>query len=179
MHDSKLAREVCELYRSDSVAYQSASVIKSPQTNSDFQGWHQDAPDYLRISDFRLASALTYLCEIGPNSDGTSLVKGGHRKGLLDQRYIDVAGRPVRKRTLKGFDESGPLIMSLEFRPSDVLIFNPRVIRRANSNVTSESKIGLINAYRAASCNNLTQCSNFKANGIRIKRRHKAIGIQS
>lgn len=175
MRDERLAKVFCELYDSDIDAFQSATVIKPANTNFDFQGWHQDAPDYIPLSNFKLASALTYLCEMGPDTGGTSVVPGSHRVGLLDRKYVKVEGWPVRKRILVGFEKYEERVVTPQFHPGDVLIFHPCVMHRANSNYTNESKIGLINAYRAVDCIDLTQRSQFKADNIPITRNRRVV----
>ena len=178
MHDSRLADVFCELYDNDVDAYQSATVIKPPMTNFDFQGWHQDAPDYIPLSNFKLSSALTYLCEMGPDTGGTSMIPGSHRAGLFDRLYEKVEGWPVRKRVLKGFAEFEEHVVTPQFYPGDVLIFHPCLMHRANSNYTEESKIGLINAYRSLDCIDITERNTFKADKIPISRDRKVIPIE-
>ena len=173
MHDPRLSQVFCELYDNDVDAYQSATVIKPPMTNFDFQGWHQDAPDYIPLSNFKLSSALTYLCEMGPDTGGTSLVPGSHLAGLFDRRYVKVDGWPIRKRILVGFEEYEDQVITPHFNPGDVLIFHPCLMHRANSNYTDESKIGLINAYRSVDCIDLTSRNMFKADRIPITRDHE------
>lgn len=168
MHDKRMAAVFRDLYNNDIDAYQSATVIKPPMTNFDFQGWHQDAPDYIPLSNFKLSSALTYLCEMGPDTGGTSLVPGSHLEGLFDRRYVKVEGWPLRKRILVGLEEFADQIITPQFEPGDVLIFHPCLMHRANSNYTDESKIGLINAYRSIDCVDLTNRNTFKADGIPI-----------
>ena len=178
MHDSHLAEVFCELYDDDIDAFQSATVIKPPMTNFDFQGWHQDAPDYIPLINYKLASALTYLCEMGPDTGGTSLIPGSHLAGLFDRHYVKVEGWPVRKRVLEGFAEFEERVVTPQFHPGDVLIFHPCLMHRANSNYTDESKIGLINAYRSVDCIDITDRNTFKADKIPITRNRKLIPIQ-
>ena len=175
MHDARLGSAFYELYDADVDAFQSATVIKPPTTNFDFQGWHQDAPDYIPLTNFKLSSALTYLCEMGPETGGTSLVPGSHKEGLFDRRYINVEGWPVRKRILVGFEAFQNRVVSPSFEPGDVLIFHPCLIHRANSNSSGESKIGLINAYRSVDCIDLTSRNTFKADNIPITRNGKPV----
>ncbi|MYD43903.1 MAG: phytanoyl-CoA dioxygenase family protein [Gammaproteobacteria bacterium] len=175
MHDERLATVFCELYDSDIDAFQSATVVKPENSNFDFQGWHQDAPDYIPLSNFKLSSALTYLCDMGPDTGGTSLVPSSHRERLLDRKYIEVGGWPVRKRILVDFEAFEARVVTPQFHPGDVLIFHPCLMHRANSNYTNESKIGLINAYRAVDCIDYTQRSNFKADNIPITRDRKLV----
>ena len=173
MHDSRLAAVFCALYDNDIDAYQSATVIKPPMTNFDFQGWHQDAPDYIPLSNFKLSSALTYLCEMGADTGGTSVIPGSHLEGLFNRRYVEVEGWPVRKRVLEGFVDYEDKVVTPEFHPGDVLIFHPCLMHRANSNYTDESKIGLINAYRSIDCIDITERNTYKADRIPITRRRK------
>ena len=175
MHDERLAEVFCELYDNDVDAYQSATVVKPPMTNFDFQGWHQDAPDYIPLSNFKLASALTYLCEMGPETGGTSIVPRSHLEGLFDRRYITIEGWPVRKRILAKFEQFEARTITPEFHPGDVLIFHPCLMHRANSNYTDESKIGLINAYRSVDCVDLTDRNTYKADRIPIVRDRKVV----
>ncbi|MCY3857716.1 MAG: phytanoyl-CoA dioxygenase family protein [Gammaproteobacteria bacterium] len=177
MRDPRLSRVFCELYGNDIDAYQSATVIKPPMTNFDFQGWHQDAPDYIPLSNYKLSSALTYLCEMGPDTGGTSLVPGSHTTGLLDRRYEKIDGWPVRKRVLDGFATFEKQVVSPQFDPGDVLIFHPCLMHRANSNYTDESKIGLINAFRSVDCIDITHRNTFKADKIPITRYRQAIPV--
>lgn len=175
MRDERLAAVFCELYDNDVDAYQSATVVKPPMTNFDFQGWHQDAPDYIPLSNYKLSSALTYLCEMGPDTGGTSVVPASHRAGLKDRHYIEMEGWPVKKRVLAGFEEFEDRVVTPQFHPGDVLIFHPCLMHRANSNYTPESKIGLINAYRSVDCVDLTDRNFFKADRIPITRGRKAV----
>ena len=175
MHDERLAAVFCDLYRTDIDAYQSATVVKPPMINFDFQGWHQDAPDYVPLSNFKLSSALTYLCEMGPDTGGTSVVPGSHLAGLFDRRYVDIEGWPVRKRVLAKFERFEEHVVTPQFRPGDVLIFHPCLMHRANSNYSSESKIGLINAYRSVDCVDLTNRNSYKADRIPITRDGSAV----
>lgn len=175
MHDERLASVFCELYNNDVDAFQSATVVKPPMTNFDFQGWHQDAPDYIPLSNFKLASALTYLCDMGPDTGGTSVVPGSHLEGLFDRRYVKVEGWPVRKRVLVEFEKFQDRVVTPQFHPGDVLIFHPCLMHRANSNYAEESKIGLINAYRSTDCIDITSRNTFKADQIPIVRSRKVI----
>ena len=175
MRDERLAKVFCELYDNDIDAFQSATVIKPPMTNFEFQGWHQDAPDYIPLSNFKLSSALTYLCEMGPDSGGTSVVPGSHLVGLHDRKYIQVKGWPIRKRILVGFEVYKDQVVTPQFHPGDVLVFHPCVMHRANSNYTDESKIGLINAYRSVDCVDLANRNTFKADRIPITRNRKVV----
>ena len=68
MRNPRLATVFYELYGSDIDAFQSATVVKPAMMNFDFQGWHQDAPDYIPLSNYKLSSALTYLGEMGPDT---------------------------------------------------------------------------------------------------------------
>lgn len=179
MHDARLAEVFCELYDNDIDAYQSATVIKPPMTNFDFQGWHQDAPDYIPLSNFKLSSALTYLCDMGPETGGTSLIPGSHLAGLFDRRYVKVEGWPIRKRLLVGLEAFEDRIVTPQFHPGDVLIFHPCLMHRANSNYTEESKIGLINAYRSVDCVDLTERNTFKADKIPVTRLREAIQVEN
>ena len=179
MRDEQLAAVFCELYECDVDAFQSATVVKPPMTNFDFQGWHQDAPDYIPLSNFKLSSALTYLCEMGPDTGGTSVVPGSHRVGLMDRQYVEIEDWPVRKRVLSEFERFEDRIVTPQFYPGDVLIFHPCLMHRANSNYTPESKIGLINAYRAVDCIDLTDRNSFKADRIPITRGGKAVMHES
>ena len=179
MRDERLAAVFCELYECDVDAFQSATVVKPPMTNFDFQGWHQDAPDYIPLSNFKLSSALTYLCEMGPDTGGTSVVPRSHRVGLMDRQYVEIEGWPIRKRVLSEFERFEDRIVTPQFYPGDVLIFHPCLMHRANSNYTPESKIGLINAYRAVDCIDLTDRNSFKADRIPITRGGKAVTHES
>ena len=178
MHDSLLADVFCELYDNDIDAYQSATVVKPPMFNFEFQGWHQDAPDYIPLSNFKLASALTYLCEMGPDTGGTSVIPGSHLVGLFDRQYVKVEGWPVRKRILDGFAEFETRVVTPQFHPGDVLIFHPCLMHRANSNYTDESKIGLINAYRSIDCVDISDRNTYKADKIQITRNRKLLPIE-
>ena len=170
MRNPRLATVFCELYDNDIDAFQSATVVKPAMMNFDFQGWHQDAPDYVPLSNYKLSSALTYLGEMGPDTGGTSLVPGSHRDGLFERGYVELPGWPVRKRFIVGFEEYESRIVTPHFHGGDVLIFHPCVMHRANSNYTEESKIGLINAYRSVDCIDIEQRSTFKADNIAITR---------
>lgn len=175
MHDQRLVEVFCDLYDNDVDAYQSATVVKPPMVNFDFQGWHQDAPDYIPLSNFKLSSALTYLREMGPDTGGTSVVPGSHLAGLFDRCYVDIEGWPVRKRMLAKFERFEEQIITPQFHPGDVLIFHPCLMHRANSNYTNESKIGLINAYRSVDCIDITDRNSFKADRIPITRGRKVV----
>ena len=168
MRNPRLATVFCELYDNDIDAFQSATVVKPAMMNFDFQGWHQDAPDYIPLSNYKLSSALTYLGDMGPDTGGTSLVPGSHRGGLFERGYVELPGWPVRKRFIVGFEKYESRIVTPQFHPGDVLIFHPCVMHRANSNYTETSKIGLINAYRSVDCIDLEQRSTFKADNIPI-----------
>ena len=176
MRNPRLATVFCELYDNDIDAFQSATVVKPAMMNFDFQGWHQDAPDYIPLSNYKLSSALTYLGEMGPDTGGTSLVPGSHRDGLFERGYVELPGWPVRKRFIVGFEKYEPRIVTPQFHPGDVLIFHPCVMHRANSNYTETSKIGLINAYRSVDCIDIEQRSTFKADNIAITRDRK-VGV--
>ena len=170
MRDARLTRVFCELYDNDIDAFQSCTVVKVAMMNFDFQGWHQDAPDYVPLTNFKLSSALTYLGEMGPDTGGTSLVPGSHRDGLFKRGYLEMPGWPVKKRVIEGFEPYESRVVTPQFHPGDVLIFHPCLMHRANSNYTNESKIGLINAYRSVDCIDLEQRSDFKADNIPITR---------
>ena len=175
MRDPRLATVFCELYDNDIDAYQSATVVKPAMMNFDFQGWHQDAPDYVPLSNNKLSSALTYLGEMGPDTGGTSLVPGSHRDGLFERGYVEMPGWPVRKRIIVGFEKYESRIVTPQFHPGDVLIFHPCLMHRANSNYTKESKIGLINAYRSLDCIDLESRNTFKADNIPVTRGGKVV----
>ncbi len=177
MRDPRLATVFCELYDNDIDAYQSATVVKPAMMNFDFQGWHQDAPDYTPLSNYKLSSALTYLGlgEMGPDTGGTSLVPGSHRDGLFERGYIEVPGWPVKKRIIVGFEKYEPRVVTPRFHPGDVLIFHPCLMHRANSNYTAKSKIGLINAYRALNCIDIEDRNTFKADKIPITRARRVL----
>ena len=175
MRNPRLATVFCELYDNDIDAFQSATVVKPAMMNFDFQGWHQDAPDYIPLSNYKLSSALTYLGDMGPDTGGTSLVPGSHRDGLFERGYVEMPGWPVKKRIIVGFKQYEPRIVTPEFHAGDVLIFHPCVMHRANSNYTEVSKIGLINAYRSVDCIDIERRSTFKADNIPITRDRKAV----
>lgn len=175
MRDPRLAAAFVDLYDNDIDAYQSATVVKPAMMNFDFQGWHQDAPDYVPLSNYKLASALTYLGDMGPDTGGTSLVPGSHRDGLFERGYVEMPRWPVKKRVIVGFEPFAKRIVTPQFRPGDVLIFHPCLMHRANSNYTSVSKIGLINAYRAVDCIDLEGRNTFKADNIAITRGGKVL----
>ena len=143
--------------------------------NFDFQGWHQDAPDYIPLSNYKLSSALTYLGEMGPDTGGISLVAGSHRDGLFERDYIEIPNSAVQKRIIVGFEPYESRIVTPQFHPGDVLIFHPCVMHRANSNYTSGSKIGLINAYRSVDCIDLDDRNTFKADNIPITRDRRVL----
>ena len=170
MRNPRLATVFYELYGSDIDAFQSATVVKPAMMNFDFQGWHQDAPDYIPLSNYKLSSALTYLGEMGPDTGGTSLVPGSHHDGLFERGYVEIPGWPVKKRIIVGFEKYESRIVTPQFHPGDVLIFHPCLMHRANSNTTGESKIGLINAYRSVDCIDLEARNTFKADNIPITR---------
>jgi len=172
MRNPRLATVFTELYGNDIDAYQSATVVKPAMMNFDFQGWHQDAPDYIPLSNYKLSSALTYLGlgEMGPDTGGTSLVPGSHRDGLFERGYVELPGWPVRKRFIVGFEKYESRIVTPHFNPGDVLIFHPCLMHRANSNYTHQSKIGLINAYRSVDCIDIERRNTFKADNIPITR---------
>ncbi|MXY57864.1 MAG: phytanoyl-CoA dioxygenase family protein [Gammaproteobacteria bacterium] len=175
MRNPRLATVFCELYDNDIDAFQSATVVKPAMMNFDFQGWHQDAPDYIPLSNYKLSSALTYLGDMGPDTGGTSLVPGSHRDGLFERGYVEMPGWPVRKRIIVGFEKYEPRIVTPQFHPGDLLIFHPCVMHRANSNYTETSKIGLINAYRSVDCIDIEQRSTFKADNIPITRDREVV----
>lgn len=175
MRDPRLAAVFCELYDNDIDAYQSAAVVKPAMMNFDFQGWHQDAPDYVPLSNCKLSSALTYLGDMGPDTGGTSLVPGSHGDGLFKRGHVEVPGWPVKKRIIVGFERYESRIVTPEFHAGDVLIFHPCLMHRANSNYTPESRIGLINAYRSLDCIDLERRNTFKADNIPITRGRRIV----
>ena len=168
MRCEKLARVFLDLYRCDVCAFQSATVIKPAYANMEYLGWHQDAPDYIPLSNFKLSSALTYLSDMGPDSGGTSVVPRSHRWGIFERDYVQEEGSSVKRRIIAGLNMDEVEIESPQFHAGDVLIFHPCVIHKANSNTTSENKVGLINAYRATDCIDLTGRNEFKADNIFI-----------
>ncbi len=175
MRDPRLAAAFVDLYDNDIDAYQSATVVKPAMMNFDFQGWHQDAPDYVPLSNDKLASALTYLGDMGPDTGGTSLVPRSHRDGLFERGYVEMPGWPVKKRIIVGFGPYATRVVTPQFRPGDVLIFHPCLMHRANSNYTPVSKIGLINAYRSLDCIDIEGRNTFKADNIPITRGGKVV----
>lgn len=168
MRCKEFAQLFLDLYSCDVMAFQAASVIKTPNFSYEYQGWHQDAPDYTPLTNYKLASVITYLAEMGPDTGGTSYVPRSHRLGLFERKYVKVDGFPIRKRLLDGFEKFEHLVESPQFYPGDVLLFHPCLIHVANSNRTDESKIGLINAYRASDCIDLTERNTFLADNISI-----------
>ena len=178
MRRKEFAEVFLDLYCCDVMAFQAASVIKTPDFSFEFQGWHQDAPDYTPLTNYKLASVLTYLsADMGPDTGGTSFVPGSHRLGLFERKYIAVEGFPVRKRLLDGFEKFEHLVESPQFHPGDVLLFHPCLIHVANTNRTNESKIGLINAYRGSECIDLTERNTFNADNIAITRNKRHLDL--
>ena len=170
MRASALTQIFCELYGPDINGFQSATVIKTPQLNNDFHGWHQDAPDYVPLSNFKNGCAITYLHAMGPDTGGTSLVPGSHRDGVFERGYETVEGWPVKKRVIVGFETYEALAIAPEFNPGDVLVFDSWLMHRANSNYTNESKIGLINVYQAKDCIDLEDRNTFGPVNLPITR---------
>ena len=170
MRTRKLARVFCDLYGPDINGFQSAAVIKTPQLNNDFHGWHQDAPDYVPLSNYKNGCAITYLHAMGRDTGGTSLVPGSHRDGVFDRGYEAVEGWPVKKRVIVGFDTYEARAITPEFMPGDVLVFDSWLMHRANSNYTNESKIGLINVYQARDCIDLENRNTFGPANLPITR---------
>ena len=170
MRTSTLTQVFCDLYGPDINGFQSAAVIKTPQLNNDFHGWHQDAPDYVPLSNYKNGCAITYLHAMGPDTGGTSLVPGSHRDGVFDRSYEAVEGWPVKKRVIVGFDAYEARAIAPKFTPGDVLVFDSWLMHRANSNYTDESKVGLINVYQAKDCIDLENRNAFGPANLPITR---------
>ena len=168
MRCKEFAQLFLDLYACDVFAFQAASVIKTPNFSYEYQGWHQDAPDYTPLTNYKLASVITYLSEMGPDTGGTSFVPRSHRLGLFERKYEKVDDFPIRKRFLAGFEKYAHLVESPQFYPGDVLLFHPCLIHVANSNKSDESKIGLINVYRGSDCIDLKERNTFLADNISI-----------
>ena len=79
MRNERLIGVLMDLFGPDITAFQSATVIKTPQLNLDYHGWHQDMYDYQPLSNFKNANAMTYL--------------GGH--GSRKRKYIASARKPT------------------------------------------------------------------------------------
>lgn len=174
MRSERLGEVFAELYDADVYAFQSATVVKPPDFNFEYLGWHQDAPDYVPLSNYKLSSAITYLSDTGPDSGGTSVVPRSHKLGLFERGYVEEPGWPVKRRVIVGFEEFEEQVVSPEFSAGDVMLFHPCLMHCANSNFTDESKIGLINAYRAADCIDMTERNTFRADNIPIYTRKTA-----
>ena len=178
MRTSKLAQVFCDLYGPDINGFQSAAVIKTPQLNNDFHGWHQDAPDYVPLSNYKNGCAITYLHAMGPDTGGTSLVPGSHRDGVFDRSYEAVEGWPVKKRVIVGFDAYEARAIAPKFAPGDVLVFDSWLMHRANSNYTDASKIGLINVYQAKDCIDLENRNTFGPANLPITRSRNILSAE-
>lgn len=178
MRTSKLAQVFCDLYGPDINGFQSAAVIKTPQLNNDFHGWHQDAPDYVPLSNYKNGCAITYLHAMGPDTGGTSLVPGSHRDGVFDRSYEAVEGWPVKKRVIVGFDAYEARAIAPKFTPGDVLVFDSWLMHRANSNYTDASKIGLINVYQAKDCIDLENRNTFGPANLPITRSRNILSAE-
>ncbi|MDA0837832.1 MAG: phytanoyl-CoA dioxygenase family protein [Planctomycetota bacterium] len=175
MRDPRLAGAFCDLFGPDLNGYQSAAVIKTVQLNFDYHGWHQDAPDYMPLSNYKNACAITYLGAMGPDTGGTSLVPRSHRVGCLERGHVEVEGWPMKKRIIIGFEEYEPRVISPQFNPGDVLVFDSWIMHRANSNYTDESKIGLINVYMSRDCIDLEGKNKFQVADLPITRDRKVL----
>ena len=178
MRARALTQIFCDLYGPDINGFQSAAVIKTPQLNNDFHGWHQDAPDYVPLSNFKNGCAITYLHEMGPDTGGTSLVPGSHRDGVFERGYETVEGWPVKKRVIVGFEAYEARAAAPEFNPGDVLVFDSWLMHRANSNYTDESKIGLINVYQAKDCIDLKNRNAFGPANLPITRSGTVLSVE-
>ena len=170
MRSQKLADVFCALWDADIKSFQAASVIKPPQDNNEWRGWHQDTPDYVPLSNDRNACAITYLFEMGPNTGGTSLVPGSHRWGLKKRTYETVPGWPERlkRRSMEGFDPEAHDIVAPSFSPGDVFVFHSSLYHKANNNLTDTSRIGLINVYQAEDCVDVTSRNKLRAADLTI-----------
>ena len=178
MRSTELTKIFCDLYGPDINGFQSATVIKTPQLNNDFHGWHQDAPDYVPLSNYKNGCAITYLNAMGPDTGGTSLVPRSHRDGVFERGYETVEGWPVKKRVIVGFEAYEALAIAPEFNPGDVLVFDSWLMHRANSNYTNESKIGLINVYQAKDCIDLEDRNTFGPANLPITRSGTALSAK-
>ena len=178
MRSQKLADVFCPLWDADIKSFQAASVIKPPQDNNEWRGWHQDMPDYVPLSNDRNACAITYLFEMGPNSGGTSLVPGSHRWGLKERTYETVHGWPERlkRRSMEGFDPEEHDILAPSFNPGDVFVFHSSLYHKANNNMTDVSKVGLINVYQAEDCMDVSSRNKLKAANLPITKGRRVDG---
>lgn len=175
MRDPKLLGVFCDLFGSDINGFQSATVVKPNQINFDYHGWHQDAPDYIPLSNYKNACALTYLGEMGSDTGGTSLVPRSHRCGLFKRGSEKVDGWPMTKRIIFGFDKFEPRAITPQFHPGDLLVFDSWIMHRANSNFTDRTKIGLINVFQSADCIDLSDRNKFKVANLPITRGGKVL----
>jgi ectoine hydroxylase-related dioxygenase (phytanoyl-CoA dioxygenase family) len=177
MRSAKIADIFCALWNADIKAFQAASVIKPPHYNADYLGWHQDMPDYIPLSNDRNGCIITYLCEMGPDSGGTSVVPATHRGELLPRVLTPVPGWPsyLKQRGMEGFDAAAADVVSPAFQPGDALVFHSSIYHRANSNITGESRIGLINVYQAEDCIDLTGRNRFKAADLPVTQNRQPI----
>ena len=175
MRSQKLADVFCALWDADIKSFQAASVIKPPQDNNEWRGWHQDMPDYVPLSNDRNACAITYLHEMGEETGGTSLIPESHRWGLKERTYETVAGWPERlkRRSMAGFDPDDHEIVAPLFNPGDVFVFHSSLYHKANNNMTDTSKVGLINVYQAADCMDVTSRNKLKAADLPITKRRR------
>ena len=178
MRSTALTQIFCDLYGPDINGFQSAAVIKTPQLNNDFHGWHQDAPDYVPLSNYKNGCAITFLNAMGPGTGGTSLVPGSHRDGVFERGYERVEGWPVKKRVIVGFEAYEALAIAPQFNPGDVLVFDSWLMHRANSNYTDESKIGLINVYQAKDCIDLKNRNAFGPANLPITRSGTVLSVE-
>jgi hypothetical protein len=175
MRDPRLVDVFCDLFGPDINGYQSAAVIKTVQLNFDYHGWHQDAPDYMPLSNYKNACAITYLGEMGPDTGGTSLVRRSHREGLFERGSVEVEGWPMKKRIIVGFEDYEPRVITPQFHPGDVLVFDSWIMHRANSNYTDETKVGLINVYMSKDCIDLDHKNQFQVADLPITRGGKIL----
>jgi hypothetical protein len=178
MRDPRLTGVFCDLFGLDINAFQSAAVIKTVQLNFDYHGWHQDAPDYMPLSNYKNACALTYLGEMGPDTGGTSLVPRSHRDGLFERAQVEVEGWPMKKRIIVGFEAYAPRAIAPQFYPGDVLVFDSWIMHRANSNYADESKIGLVNVYMSKDCIDQDGRNKFKVANLPITRDGTALSSE-
>ena len=175
MRSERLVGVMMDLFGPDITAFQSATVIKTPQLDFDYHGWHQDMYDYQPLSNFKNANAMTYLGDMGPGTGSTSLVPRSHLVEFLQPMWEDVEGWPKKQRRLEGFEKYEADVVTPHFRPGDVLVFDSRLMHRANSNADDATKIGLVNVYQSADCIDIEGKNDFHVANLPIASQGKVL----
>ena len=173
MRSEKLLGAVSSLLGGDVDAYQCAFVIKPPETDIAYHGWHQDIVDYggtsldgdgeyFGMTNFGNLLTITYLSAVGPGHGSTKLAPRFHRtpdgrEGPVRPRLhiersdgLDPPGTSLR--SLAGADELDAAAVTPTFEAGDLLIADSWLPHRVESNADPISKIGLINVFCRNDC---------------------------